>query len=107
MSELDDFMAEGLMVTENVSGSDEFTLAGKTYYGVLNEFEGTEEIELGGVLSSYNATIVCQRPQFRALGSPLARVLKGKVISIESTNYTIQRVANDRVSVTLGLVITH
>jgi hypothetical protein len=92
MSDLDDLMSEGMIISEEVMGAERFYIAGLPYVGILNEFSGEQEIELGGILSSYHATLVCQRPQFRAFGSPLHQTLQGKIVEIEGVKYTVQRV---------------
>lgn len=103
MSEFDDMIAEGLEVTEEISGSESFTLAGKTYAGILNEFAGDENVEIGGATLLCAATLVCRRPQFSALPRPLHRSLQGKTVVVDSTSYRIIRAAVDSVSVTLVL----
>lgn len=105
MSELDDFVAEGLEISEEIMGGTPFTLDGRPFVGVVNEFEGEQEAEIGGMLVSCNATIIARRPQFRCMGAPLTRVLKAKLVEIDGLTYSVARVANDAVSVTLGLVI--
>ncbi len=105
MSELDDLMNEGLTVSSEVMGAESFTIDGRPLSGVLNEFEGEQEIELGGLLGTYNATLVCTRAQFRVFGSPLTRTLKCKIVEIDGVKYSIKRIANDSVSVSLGLII--
>lgn len=105
MSDLDDFMNEGLTISSEIMGETEFTIDGRPLTGVLNEFEGEQEIELGGLLGTYNATLVCPRAQFRFFGSPLTRTLKSKIVEIDGVKYSIKRIANDSVSVSLGLII--
>jgi hypothetical protein len=66
MSELDDLIAEGLTIAEDTIVTDTFMMDRGPYTGILNMLEGTEGIELGGILCSFNVTLVCKRAQFRA-----------------------------------------
>lgn len=105
MSLFDDMVAAGMAGAEDLFGSTPFTLDGRTYQGVLNEYAGEQEVEIGGILGNYNATLVCQKPQFRLVAKPLQKSLNGALITIESIGYRIERVAVDSASVTLGLRI--
>jgi hypothetical protein len=98
-------IAAGMADAEDIFGGTSFTLEGKTYLGILNEYEGEQEIELDGMLASYNATLVCQKPQFKLLAKPLQSTLRNKTITIDGVNYKVSRVAVDSGSVTLGLRI--
>lgn len=105
MSQLDDLIAEGLSIAGGVMGEQQFSIDTRPYCGILNEFEGEQEIELDGVLASYNATLVCEKPQFRQLAAPLTKTLRHKIVVIDSMRYKAKRVVVDSVSVTLGLEI--
>lgn len=105
MSAFDDMIAAGMESAEGLFGSTPFSLEGRNYEGVLNEYAGEQEVEIGGILGSYSATLVCQKPQFRLHAKPLQKTLNGALITIEGIGYRIERVAVDSASVTLGLRI--
>lgn len=105
MSAFDDMIAAGMEDFESVTGSTAFTMDGKAYSGSLNEYEGEQEIDLDGVMGMYNATLLCQKPQFKMIAKPLHKTLNGKIITLDSINYKVDRVAVDSTSVTLGLRI--
>lgn len=107
MNELDQFISEGLSITETTAGSDKFRFEGEAreYSGILNEYDGEQLVEVGGTLSTYNATIVCQRGQFRHLGSPMVAKIKGRVVEIDGMKYSVDKASSDSTSVTLGLMI--
>jgi len=88
-----------------VFGETSWTMDGKAYSGVLNEYEGEQEVELDGMLASYSATLVCSKGQFVRLTKPLQSTFRNKTIAIESVNYKVARVAVDSSSVTIGLRI--
>ena len=105
MSAFDDMIAAGLDEAESLFGTTAFSHDGRTYQGLLNEYAGEQEVEIGGILGNYNATLVCQKPQFRLVAKPLQKTLNGALITIEAVGYRIERVAVDSASVTLGLRI--
>jgi len=104
MGAFDDFTVAALADAEAAFGSQAFTLDGATYTGILNEFQGEEAAEIGGMLGSYNATLVCQKPQFSALTRPLQKTLLGKVLTIDGLQYVAHSVGVDGASVTFGLL---
>lgn len=105
MSAFDDMIAAGMEDFESVTGSTAFTMDGKAYSGSLNEYEGEQEIDLDGVMGMYNATLLCQKAQFRLIAKPLHRTLSGKTLALDGVSYKVARVAVDSASVTLGLRI--
>lgn len=105
MSAFEDMIAAGMGEAEDVFGNTTFTLDAKAYTGILNEYEGEQEVELDGVLGNYNATLVCQKPQFRFVAKPLQKTLHEKVITLDGLTYVVSRAAVDSNSVTLGLRI--
>lgn len=105
MSAFDDMIDAGLNESSEVFGRTSFVYAGKTYEGLLNEYAGEQEVELDGVLGTFNATLVCTKGQFRLLAKPLQKTLNNVQITIDSISYRVKRVAVDSASVTLGLMI--
>ncbi len=105
MSAFDDMIAASMDESESVFGTTSWTMDGKGYAGTLNEYEGEQDVELDGILGSYNATLMCQKPQFKMLAKPLQRTLNGKLVMIDGVQYKVARVAVDSASVTLGLRI--
>ena len=105
MPNFDDFIADALGTAEEVFGGLAFTIDAVSYTGILNEFSGDEEVELGGVLYAFSATLVCQRPQFSALTAPLHKTLQGKHVLIDGIKYRVAKAIADTASVTLGLQI--
>jgi len=105
MSQLDDLIAEGLAISEEMMGTTDFIFGGQTYKGILNEYAEEQQVEMDGILVSCNATLVCRRPQFSALVGPPQKVFRGKTITIDGLSYSAARVSVDRTSVSLGLII--
>lgn len=105
MSAFDDMIEAGMEDFESITGSTSFTMDGKSYAGSLNEYEGEQEVDLDGVMGMYNATLVCQKPQFRLIAKPLHKTLNGKTLALDGVSYKVARVAVDSASVTLGLRI--
>ena len=105
MSAFDDMISAGLEETEGLFGATSFTLDGRPYQGVLNEYAGDQEVEIGGILGNYNATLVCRKPQFALMTKPLQRTLNGVLVNIDGLGYRIERVSVDSASITLGLRI--
>jgi len=105
MSDFSDFADFGMNEAEDVFGLTTWTMEGKSYSGVLNEYEGEQEIEMDGLLASYNATLVCSKAQFRMLAKPLQSTFRNKTIIIDAVSYKTARVSVDSSSVTLGLKI--
>lgn len=105
MSDFSDFADFAMSDASDVFGLTTWTMDGKAYSGVLNEYEGEQEMELEGMLASYNATLVCTRPQFQLLAKPLQSTLKNKTITIDGVNYKTARIAVDSAGVTIGLRI--
>lgn len=105
MSAFDDMISAGLEEASAMFGETAFTFEGRTFHGVLNEYAGEQEVEIGGILGSYNATLVCAKPQFRLVTKPLQKTLNGALITMEGIGYRVERVSVDSASVTLGLRI--
>lgn len=105
MSDFDDFAAEALADSGDIMGTEEFTIPSLTgsFFGILNEFSAARDIDIGGKVGTYTATLVCELDQFDDLDGPLERTLEGKRCSIGSRSYKIDRAAVDSTSLTLGL----
>jgi len=86
-------------------GVTTWTMAGKAYTGILNEFEGDHDIELDGMMIGVNATLVCNKAQFRAITKPTHKTLQNKTVTIDGIGYTVTRASADSVTITLGLRI--
>lgn len=105
MSAFSDMIDAGMGEAEDIFGGTSFVLDSRSYSGILNEYEGEQEMELDGMLGTYNATLVCQKAQFRMVTKPLQKTLNGKIITLDGLGYVVARVAVDSSSVTLGLRI--
>lgn len=96
-------MSEALDVFGRVS----FTLNGTIYAnaGMLNEFDSARELEIGGFVGSFSATLVCERSKFtETSGTALERSLDGKLVVIDGRTFKVAKASMDESSVTLGLV---
>lgn len=104
-SDFDDFCEEGLGASFDVVGRDDFTIAGLagSFRGILNEFTAARDIDLGGKVGTYTATLLCELVLFDEIDGPLERALEGKRLTICGRNYKIDRAALDNCSLTLGL----
>lgn len=99
-------MAAGLSDMLATTGGKDFTIAGTTYRkaGILNEFTSSRELEIGGFMGKYDATVLAKRSIFtEATDAQLERALDGEQLTIEGRVFRISRVAMDESSVTLGL----
>lgn len=103
MSDFHDMIEQGMEEAGDIFGTNTFVLNAKPYQGILNEYVGEQEVEIGGILGSYNATLVCPKAQFRLLIKPLQKSLNGALITMDAIGYRIERVHVDSASVTLGL----
>jgi hypothetical protein len=105
MSAFDDFTDESLSSSGDIIGRESFTITGLpgSYAGIVNEFTAAREIDLGGKVGTYTATVVCELDQFDDLDGPLERTLEGKRITINGSSYKCDRAALDGSSLTLGL----
>lgn len=86
-------------------GVTSWTMDGKAYNGILNEFEGDHEMELDGMMIGVNATLVCGKGQFRMITKPVHKTLQNKTVTIDGIGYIVTRATVDSASVTLGLRI--
>lgn len=108
-SEFDSFTASALSESLDVFGRVSFTLDGTPYpnAGLLNEFDSARELEIGGFVGNFNATLLCQRSKFTETpGVPLERTLDGKLLVIDGRTFRVGKASMDESSVTLGLVHT-
>jgi len=105
MNDFDDFTREALGDASDIVGQEEFTIPGLDgrFCGILNEFTAAREIDLGGKVGSYTATLLCGLDQFDDIVGPLELALEGRRCVIDGRSYKIDRAAVDSSSVTLGL----
>ncbi len=107
ISEFDAFMSAGLTEAAQVIGTVSFTVQGTSYRnaGILDAFTSSRELEIGGFVGNFDATVLCLRKKFtETSGTPLERTLDGKLLVIDSRTFRIARVEMDESSVTFGLV---
>ena len=107
ISEFDAFMSAGLTESSKVIGQVSFTVQGTSYRnaGILDAFTSSRELEIGGFIGNFDATILCLRSKFTEVsGTPLERSLDGKLLVIDSRTFKIKSVEMDETSVTFGLV---
>jgi hypothetical protein len=106
MSQLDQFSTSAFIEASAVMGLASFTISGQngTFTGVLNEFESAKEIDIGGIMASYGATLVCSLSQFSAVTGSLERTIDGRTITISGRTFKAARCAVDGVAITIGLV---
>jgi hypothetical protein len=90
---------------EFMFGVTSWTMDGKAYNGILNEFEGDHDLEMDGMMIGVNATLVCGKAQFRMITKPVHKTMQNKTVTIDGINYTVTRATVDSASVTLGLRI--
>lgn len=105
MSLFDDMMEAGMSEASEALGTLDFTIDGRSYKGVHNEYTSEQQVEMEGLLLNFDATLVCERPQFRLVAKPLQRTLVGKLITLEGIAYRVEKVHVDSASITLGLRI--
>ncbi len=107
MSLFDDTMSAGLDDAFVVFGPVTFAIDGTTYRdaGILNEFDSARELEIGGFVGSFNATLLCKRSKFtETTGTLLERTLDGKLLVIQGRTFRIAKASVDETGVLLGLV---
>ena len=66
---------------------------------------GDHELELDGMLIGVNATLICNKAQFRMLTKPIQKTLQNKTITLDGINYVVSKAGVDSSSVTIGLRI--
>lgn len=105
MTDFDDFTSEALADSGDIIGRETFTIPGFAgeFHGILNEFTATRDIEVGGKVGTYTATVVCELEEFDDITGPLDRSIEGKRAVFDSRTFKIERVALDSSSITLGL----
>ena len=104
-SEFDDFCSESMADVGDIVGREEFTiveLAGP-FSGILNEFGSVKEINIGGIVGEYTATVLCELDQFDEIDGPLERILDGRMVTLAGRKFKITRAFVDGISITLGL----
>ena len=105
MNAFDSFNDQCFADAESMFGVTSWTMDGKAYTGILNEFEGDHELELDGMMIGVNATLACSKGQFRAITKPVHKTLQNKTVTIDGIAYTVRRATVDSACVTLGLRI--
>lgn len=105
MNAFDSFNEQSFSDAESIFGVTAFTMDGKAYSGILNEFEGDHDLELDGMMIGVNATIVCNKGQFRMLTKPVQKTLQNKAVTIDGVGYIVSRATVDATTITIGLRI--
>lgn len=106
-SDFDAFMSASLDESFAVFGALDFVLDGQSYTkaGVINEYDSARELEIGGFVGSFNATLLCKRSKFtETTGTLLERTLDGKLLVIQGRTFRIAKASVDETGVLLGLV---
>jgi len=104
MSQFDTFNSAAFGAAAAIFGEVSFTLDSVTYTGVLNEFTAERELEIGGFVGNFAATLVCSLAQFSAITAPVERTLEGHQLTLSGRTFRIQKAAADECTLTLGLV---
>jgi len=105
VNQFDAFNDQCFSDAESMFGVTSWTMDGKAYSGILNEFEGDHDLEMDGMIIGVNATLVCNKGQFRAITKPAQKTLQNKTVTIDGVDYTVTRAAADSVTITIGLRI--
>lgn len=105
MNAFDSFNDQSFLDAESIFGVTKWTMDGKEYTGILNEFDGDHQLELDGMLIGVNATLVCNKAQFRMLTKPIQKTLQNKAITLDGIGYVVSKAGVDSSSVTIGLRI--
>lgn len=105
MNAFDSFNEQSFDDAESIFGVTSWTMDGKAYTGILNEFDGDHELELDGMMIGVNATLVCSKGQFRMIAKPIQKTMQNKAVTIDGVSYTVTKAAVDSASVTIGLRI--
>lgn len=105
MSLFTDHAAGCMAAASDIIGGEEFTVSGYTgtFQGILNEFASEKEIEIGGIIGTYSATLVCELEQFDDCAGPLERRFDGRLVTVGGRTFKITRAALDDISLTFGL----
>ena len=107
MSALSDFSQQSLAEAALIFGTSTTTINGEDYEGIFDQFSAERELELGGYVGTYDATVVLQLADLAALAAPLERTLEGKSLTVEGRTFRIDQVGVDSAGVTLGLSNPH
>lgn len=105
MSPFDAYNAQSFADAAAILGTESFTIAGldEIYRGILNEFAAEKQIDLGGLLGTYTATLLCEPSQFDDIEGRLERTLDGRLVTLSGRTYKITRCALDDTALTIGL----
>lgn len=89
-----------------IIGGIAFTISGidGEFSGVLNEYTSQRELDIGGLIGTYTATLVAKRREIAAeVTGQIEKVLTGRKVTIEGRVFKIANVGHDSISVTLTL----
>lgn len=106
MSAFDDFNDTSFADAADIIGTEDFTIGGfsETFAGILNEFSAEKTIDIGGLVGTYLAILVCEPDQLTSvITGSIERALDGKVVTILGRSFKITRAALDESTITLGL----
>lgn len=102
MSLFEDFVDSAFTEASNVIGTVDFTINGKSFYGVHNEHQvDSRETEIEGASYLVSSTIVADIDQFSEADTE--KELTGKTLVCEGRSYKIVTVSIDVATITLGL----
>ena len=104
MASFDDFNEQSLAEASAIYGTSSFNVAGAPYTGgILNEFTAARQLDLGGFVGDYDATLLAPLPQFSSVATPIERTLEGTNLVIGGRTFRVDRVALDSLTATFGL----
>lgn len=99
------FNAQSFADSAAIYGVETFAITGLSpeFTGILNEFAAEKQIDLGGIVGTYTATLMCELDQFDDIEGSLERALDGRTLTLAGRTYKISRCALDDTALTLGL----
>lgn len=104
MSAFDEFNAAAFDDAVFTIGTSNFSVSNVSYTGgVLNEYTASKQMEVGGLVGEYDATLMVRSTKFSNIASPVERTLEGQVVVIEGRSFRIEQVISDSLTVTLLL----
>jgi hypothetical protein len=104
MSAFDDFNDSAFDEAAAVIGTDSFTISNVAYTGgILDEFTASREVEIGGMMGSYDGTLMVKLTNVSNITAPIERSVEGKVIVISGRSFRVEKAATDSLTLTMGL----
>jgi hypothetical protein len=105
VSLFDEFSSSAFSQAGSIIGVESFTLTGidDEFTGILNEYESNKQLDVGGIMAEYTATITCELDQFDDLDGPLERWIDGRVVNIAGRRFKVVTTRLDTVSLTIML----